>query len=92
MHTNFERAVIATNGRAPYNNKEVEVITKPEGFDPNEYKFQNNWVNHLMNSGAKKKDRHRTNVTSQNQLNESSFLNQLSNQGPTFHNQDFDDQ
>jgi hypothetical protein len=39
MHTNFERAVIATNGRAPYNNKEVEVITKPEGFDPNEYKF-----------------------------------------------------
>ena len=45
-----------------------------------------------MNSGAKKKDRHRTNVTSQNQLNESSFLNQLSNQGPTFHNQDFDDQ
>ena len=42
MHTNFERAVIATNGRAPYNNKEVEVITKPEGFDPNEYKFQNN--------------------------------------------------
>jgi len=26
-HTNFERAVIATNGRAPYNNKEVEVIT-----------------------------------------------------------------
>jgi hypothetical protein len=34
-HTNFERAVIATNGRAPYNNKELEVITKPEGFDPN---------------------------------------------------------
>ena len=26
-HSNFERAVIATNGRAPYNNKEVELIT-----------------------------------------------------------------
>lgn len=34
-HTNFEKAVIGTNGRAPYNNKEVEIITKPEGFDPN---------------------------------------------------------
>ena len=76
MHTNFERAVIATNGRAPYNNKEVEVITKPEGFDPKEYKFQNNWVNNLMHSGAKpKKDRHRTNMTGGNHLNESSFLN-----------------
>ena len=38
-HTNFERAVIATNGKAPYNNKEVEIITKPEGFDPNKNHF-----------------------------------------------------
>jgi hypothetical protein len=43
-HTNFERAVIATNGRAPYNNREVEVITNPDGFDPNSYRFENNWV------------------------------------------------
>ena len=52
-HTNFERAVIATNGRAPYNNKEVELITKPEGFDPNSKAFKNNWVNNLMKSGIK---------------------------------------
>ena len=43
-HTNFEKAVIVTNGRAPYNNKEVEIITKPEGFDPNGYAFKNNWM------------------------------------------------
>lgn len=52
-HTNFERAVIATNGRAPYNNKEVEMITKPEGFDPSSYHFKHNWVNNLMKSGKK---------------------------------------
>ena len=74
MHTNFERAVIATHGRAPYNNKEVEVITKPEGFDPDEYHFKNNWVNNLMNNSGKKKVHHRTNLTGQNHLNESSFL------------------
>jgi len=46
-HTNFEKAVIATNGRAPYNNKEVEVISKEQKFDPNDFNFQNrnNWVN-----------------------------------------------
>ena len=53
QHTNFERAVIATNGRAPYNNKEVEMITKPEGFDPSSYHFRHNWVNNLMKSGKK---------------------------------------
>jgi hypothetical protein len=53
-HTNFERAVIATNGRAPYNNKELEVITKPEGFDPTKFEFKNDWVNHLINSEVKK--------------------------------------
>lgn len=52
-HTNFERAVIATNGRAPYNNKEVEVITKPEGFDPSKFEFKNDWVNSLINSNSK---------------------------------------
>ena len=63
-HTNFERAVIATNGRAPYNNKEVEMITKPEGFDPNSKAFKNNWVNNLMRSGNKKSPRmHASNVT-----------------------------
>lgn len=36
-HTNFEKAVIATNGRAPFNNKEVEIISKREHFDPAEY-------------------------------------------------------
>lgn len=55
-HTNFERAVIATNGKAPYNNKEVEIITKPEGFDPNKNHFQNNWVNNLMKSGNKSRN------------------------------------
>lgn len=46
-HTNFEKAVIATNGRAPYNNKEVEVITKKDKFDPKDFNFKNknNWVN-----------------------------------------------
>ena len=53
-HTNFERAVIATNGRAPYNNKEVELITQPDGFDPTSYNFKHNWVNNLMKSGGKK--------------------------------------
>lgn len=53
-HTNFERAVIATNGRAPYNNKEVEVITKKEGFDPSKFDFKNDWVNNLINSEVKK--------------------------------------
>lgn len=53
-HTNFERAVIATNGRAPYNNKELEVITKPEGFDPSKFEFKNDWVNNLINSEVKK--------------------------------------
>lgn len=48
-HTNFEKAVIATNGRAPYNNKEVELISKKEKFDPNEYNFKNNWVNNMLN-------------------------------------------
>lgn len=57
-HTNFERAVIATNGRAPYNNKEVELITKPEGFDPNSYAFKNNWVNNLIKSGRKSPRNH----------------------------------
>ena len=52
-HTNFEKAVIATNGKAPYNNKEVELITQPEGFDPNAYKFKNNWVNNMIRSGKK---------------------------------------
>lgn len=68
-HTNFERAVIATNGRAPYNNKEVELITKPEGFDPNGYAFKNNWVNNLMKSGRKSPGGHASNVTGQ--VNES---------------------
>lgn len=45
--------MIATNGKAPYNNKEVELITKPEGFDPNAYKFKNNWVNNMIQSGKK---------------------------------------
>jgi len=36
-HTNFEKAVIHTKGRAPYNNKEVEIITKRDNFDPNEF-------------------------------------------------------
>lgn len=63
-HTNFERAVIATNGRAPYNNKEVELITKPEGFDPNSKAFKNNWVNNLIKSGSKKSPRgHASNLT-----------------------------
>lgn len=57
-HTNFERAVIATNGRAPYNNKEVELITQPDGFDPNSYNFKHNWVNNLMKSGGKKSPHH----------------------------------
>jgi len=52
-HTNFERAVIATNGRAPYNNKELEVITKQEGFDPTKHEFKNDWVNNMINSDAK---------------------------------------
>ena len=52
-HTNFEKAVIATNGKAPYNNKEVELITQPEGFDPNGYRFKNNWVNNMIRSGKK---------------------------------------
>lgn len=43
-HTNFEKAVIATNGRAPYNNKEVEVISNQKGIDPNSFNFKNNWV------------------------------------------------
>jgi len=60
-HTNFERAVIATNGRAPYNNKEVELITKPEGFDPNSKAFKNNWVNNLMKSGVKSPRQHASN-------------------------------
>ena len=63
QHTNFERAVIATNGRAPYNNKEVEMITKPEGFDPSSYHFKHNWVNNLMKSG-KKSPRHHAYGTS----------------------------
>lgn len=46
-HTNFERAVIATNGKAPYNNREVEVISRREGFDPNQFNFKNNWVNRI---------------------------------------------
>lgn len=46
--------MIATNGRAPYNNKEVEVITKPEGFDPSKFEFKNDWVNNLLNSEVKK--------------------------------------
>lgn len=48
-HTNFEKAVIATNGRAPYNNKEVEMISrsKKDGFDPNSFSFKNNWVSGL---------------------------------------------
>jgi hypothetical protein len=33
--------VIATNGRAPYDNKEVEVITKTKEFDPREFNFRN---------------------------------------------------
>jgi hypothetical protein len=45
-HTNFERAVIATNGRAPYNNKEVEMISRK--FDPESYNFKNNWVNQVI--------------------------------------------
>ena len=48
-HTNFERAVIATNGRAPYNNKEVEMMTRSKGFDPNAFSFKNNWVSALNN-------------------------------------------
>jgi hypothetical protein len=47
-HTNFEKAVIATKGKAPYNNKEVEIITKRDKFDPSEFQFMNrgnNWVN-----------------------------------------------
>jgi hypothetical protein len=68
-HTNFERAVIATNGRAPYNNKEVELITKPEGFDPNSYAFKNNWVNNLMKSGAKSPRQHNSNLTAINNNN-----------------------
>lgn len=55
-HTNFERAVIGTNGRAPYNNKEVEVITKPQGFDPSKYEFKNDWVNELIHSDQKRVD------------------------------------
>mmetsp|Transcript_20459 Transcript_20459/g.14747 ORF Transcript_20459/g.14747 Transcript_20459/m.14747 type:complete len:139 (+) Transcript_20459:1936-2352(+) len=30
-HTPFEKAVIATGGRAPYDNKEVEIITQKGG-------------------------------------------------------------
>lgn len=48
-HTNFEKAVIATNGRAPYNNKEVEIISKKEKFDPKEFNFKNNWVEAMLN-------------------------------------------
>lgn len=68
-HTNFERAVIATNGRAPYNNKEVEVITKPEGFDPSKYEFKNDWVNELINSDMKQ----RADQTRHRDANASSF-------------------
>jgi hypothetical protein len=31
--------VIATNGRAPYNNKEVEIISRERNFDPNDFQF-----------------------------------------------------
>jgi len=50
-HTNFEKAVIATNGRAPYNNKEVEIITgnRTDGFDAKQFSFKNNWVSALQN-------------------------------------------
>jgi len=65
-HTNFERAVIATNGRAPYNNKEVELITKREGFDPNSKAFKNNWVNNLMKSGRKSPRNHESNFSAVN--------------------------
>lgn len=61
-HTNFERAVIATNGRAPYTNKEVEVITQPNGFDPNSYPFKHNWMNNLVRSGSKSKYHNSTDV------------------------------
>ena len=55
--------MIATNGRAPYNNKEVELITQPEGFDPNGYAFQNNWVNNLLKSGKKSPRQHASEIT-----------------------------
>ena len=76
-HTNFERAVIATNGKAPYNNKEVELITKPEGFDPNGYAFKNNWVNNLMKSGRKSPRNHVSNFMG-NPNNDSQLGGQLS--------------
>jgi hypothetical protein len=43
--------VIATNGKAPYNNKEVEIISKKKEFDPKEFQFRNmnNWVNQTIN-------------------------------------------
>lgn len=53
--------MIGTNGRAPYNNKEVEIITKPEGFDPNSYAFKNNWVNNMLKSGRKSPTGHESN-------------------------------
>ena len=46
-HTNFEKAVIATNGKAPYNNKEVEMISSRKGFEPNTFKFKDNWINKI---------------------------------------------
>lgn len=51
-HTNFERAVIATNGRAPYNNKEVDKMTR-NNFDPNAFSFKNNWVSALNNDNSR---------------------------------------
>jgi hypothetical protein len=63
-HTNFERAVIATNGKAPYNNREVEVISRREGFDPNQFNFKNNWVNRIdKNLGSTSQAGHTMNIS-----------------------------
>lgn len=44
--------MIATNGKAPFNNKEVEVISKIDKFDPKGFNFKNknNWVNQTAES------------------------------------------
>jgi len=47
-HTQFERAVIGTNGKAPYNNKEVEKLSKHKIESMTKDSFKNNWINQLI--------------------------------------------
>jgi len=40
--------VIATNGRAPYNNQEVEKLSKHKIEAMKKDSFKNNWINQLI--------------------------------------------